>query len=108
MQLSFLDPSPPILALPPSRGVTKQARDASESGARQAVKCWTAKQSALLQLLRGGSLTRVELAGLLHWPISSVCSVLDSVRCLLEEDGVDVVTWPDGGITRRERFRAKR
>lgn len=81
---------------------------ASWTGARsQTVEVWTEKQSALLQMLANGSpMTRNELATVLHWPLSSVCSVLDSVRERLEVVDFETVTWGEGRkSTKRERFR---
>lgn len=96
---------PTLFDAPPIAGSTKLARACSRSGARAVVDVWTEKQSALLQVLEnGGGLTRVELSVILGWPISSVCSVLDSVRDQIQSAGVDVVTWPDGRTTMRERF----
>ena len=94
----------------PVSGLTRAARHSSWTGARQAVKTWTAKQSALLQLLTqaGGPMNDHELAAVLRWPLSSVCSVRNSVRDLLAPDGFDAVTWPDGGVTRRTRWKINR
>lgn len=94
----------------PWQGRTKVAREASASGARSQVPVWSAKKSALLQVLRnGGPMTRNELAAVLRWPITSVCSQLDA---LLESGAarrtgsVEIVSWSGGRTTKRERFSA--
>jgi len=70
---------------------------------------WTEKQSALLQMIDNGQpLTRNQLALFLHWPLSSVCSVLASVRHKLEVVDLELVEWGEGRTTRRERFQIKR
>lgn len=93
----------------PIAGRTPRARHASWTGARSQVDCWTAKQSAFLQVLgNSGPLTRNELAGLLRWPVGSVCSILKSVRHRLESAGFEEVEWPDRRPTKRERFTIRR
>lgn len=52
-------------------------------------------------------MTRNELADTLHWPLSSVCSILDAnIRAgrVVSAGAYDTVTWSDGRATRRERF----
>ena len=95
--------------VPPINGRTRASREASRSGARAVVECWTARQSALLQLLtQAGALTDHELAALLHWPLSSVCSIRNSVREQLEPAGFDIMRWVDGHQTKRTRWRRTR
>jgi len=75
----------------------------------QTLKLWTEKQSALLQMIDNGQpLTRNQLALFLHWPLSSVCSVLASVRDKLEVVDYESYDWGGGRITKRERFQIKR
>ena len=88
----------------PISGRTPQSRHASWTGARRAVKTWTVRQSTLLQLLGSGPKTRQDLAVLSGYPISSVCSILDSVRGQIQEVDLEPVTWPDGSVTRRVRW----
>jgi hypothetical protein len=94
----------------PHQGTTVTARHASWTGAQSQVNCWTAKQSELLQCLAaGGAMSRNELAAVLKWPLSSVCSVLHAVSDRVESNGdFEAVTWANGHTTRRERFRVKR
>lgn len=93
----------------PITGRSPRARHASRSGAAAQVKVWTRKQSALLQVLnQGAAMTRNELAAVLGWPITSVCSVLWSVREQLESAGLDKQVWDDGRTTWREQFTIKR
>lgn len=76
------------------------------------MKTWSHRQSTVLQILASGPKSRQELVPLAGYPISSICSVIGN----LEQRGVievalgewDVVTWPDGSITRRERFQIRR
>lgn len=75
----------------------------------QTLPIWTEKQSALLQMLDNGQpLTRNQLALFLRWPLSSVCSVLDSVRDRLDMVGFETVEWNDRKPTKRERFALKK
>ena len=81
------DPTPQ----PPINGRTPQARHASWTGAREAIKTWTHKQSAYLQLLtQAGSLTDQEAAALLHWPLSSVNSIRNGLTDRIVTDGYDL------------------
>lgn len=87
----------------------RKGSHSSWTGARAQVHCWTEKQSALLQMLAHGQpLTRNQLALFLHWPLSSVCSVLDSVRDQIEFVDYESYRWSDTRITKRERFQVKR
>lgn len=108
---------PPVSVTPipreraiPISGTTEQAKQASWTGAQAQVECWTEKRSELLQCLAaGGAMSRNELAGVLRWPLSSVCSVLDAVSEHVESNGdFESVTWDSGKTTRRERFRIRR
>ena len=91
----------------PIAGHTATARAASLSGARKVARTWTARQAALLGLLDQPR-TRVEMAGLLGWPISSVCSILASVRGEVQSAGLARVAWDDGSVTQRERFEMRK
>lgn len=94
-----------LFSAPPVAGLTPEAIQASRSGAQKIAHCWTERQSALLQVVRNaGSITRQDLAVVLKWPISSVCSVLDSVKDELVITGLDIKHWPDGTTTRRSRW----
>jgi hypothetical protein len=93
--------------LPPFAGATPAAKHASYTGARHAVKTWTAKQSAYLQLLRNaGALTDQEAAGILQWPLATVNSVRNGIGKWCERnqkpapfttDGFEEHTWDNGG-----------
>lgn len=87
----------------------RKGSHSSWTGAQaQTLPIYTAKQSALLQMLANGQpLTRNQLALFLHWPLSSVCSVLNSVRDKLDMVGYESYDWGEGRITRRERFQVK-
>ena len=75
----------------------------------QTLPIWTEKQSALLQMLANGQpLTRNQLALFLHWPLSSVCSILASVRHKVEVVDYETYDWGDGRTTKRERFQIRR
>lgn len=98
-------PSPGI----PYQGRTAKSAHASFTGAQAQSPVWGQKTSELLQCLRaGGPMSRQELAAVLRWPISSVCSVLDNVRDLIEPVDFETVAWSGGRTTKRERFRVKR
>ena len=80
--------------VPPARGWKEpphaKASHSSYTGARAVVQTWTERQSELLQVLRNGSpMTRNELAAVMHWPLSSVCSVVNALieRELVEPTG---------------------
>jgi len=96
----------------PSRGRTDRSREASRSGARAQVRCWSEKSSALLQVLaNGGPMTRNELAAVLAWPISSVCSMLDrhlQAGRVVSAGDFETVRWDNGTETKRERFTVTR
>lgn len=54
-------------------------------------------------------MTRNELATVLGWPLSSVCSVLDAViqsGDVVSNGDFDIVRW-SGKTTKRERFRSR-
>lgn len=111
----FTVPPVSVTPIPRERGIpisgnTEQAKHASWTGAQAQVECWTEKRSELLQCLAaGGAMSRNELAAVLKWPLSSVCSVLDAVMDHVESNGdFESVTWDSGKTTRRERFRVKR
>lgn len=90
----------------PINGKEPTTRHASSTGARHAVHMWGVKQSAYLQLLNtGGSLTDNEVAALLKWPLSSVCSIRNSLLDKVETDGFETATWDGGRTTRRTRWR---
>lgn len=103
-----VDPS----VVPPIAGRTIPSRHASSTGAAKVVKTWSTRQSAVLQLLAGGAMSRQELAAVSHLPINSVCSVVGNLleRGVIEPDpgNWDIAQWPDGTTTTRERFRVKR
>lgn len=88
----------------------RKGSHSSWTGAQaQTLPIWTAKQTALLEMLgHGQPLTRNQLALFLHWSLSSVCSILDSVRDQVEMVGYEPYDWGDGRITKRERFQIKR
>lgn len=103
--------SVPLQPLVPVAG-TGEARACSQTGARQAVRTWSERQSVMLQLLNSGPKSRQELAAISGYPINSVCSVVGQLLEIgaIEEDAgnVEVVTWADGGMTARTRLRIKR
>mgnify|MGYP003581294773 CR=1 FL=1 len=101
----------PVADLPavPKSAPFRKGSHSSWTGARaQSLPIWTEKQSALLQMLANGQpLTRNQLALFLHWPLSSVCSVLASVQDKIEVADYELVEWGDGRVTRRELVRVK-
>lgn len=100
--------SPSGQALPPINGRTPETREASRTGARVAVHTWGVKQSAYLQLLNaGGALTDNEAAALLMWPLSSVCSIRNSLLAHVQTDGFETAVWDEGRTTRRTRWRLR-
>lgn len=101
--------SPVGQPLPPVNGTSPESRHASWTGARVAVHTWGQKQSEYLQLLNaGGSMTDNEVAALVKWPLSSVCSIRNSLMARVETDGFETATWDGGRTTRRTRWRLKR
>jgi hypothetical protein len=109
---TLFDADPPAV---PYRGRTTAAETASRSGAWLAVRTWTQRQSALLQLIdAAGPFTDKELATLLKWDLSSVNSIRNSVADRLEFAGYDVIDWgPDEKTgqpksTRRTKWRIRR
>jgi len=92
----------------PFQGKTAQSRHASYTGARSAVRTWGQKQSAYLQLLANAdALTDQEAAGLLHWPLSSVNSIRNSLGDRVYPDGFDSQVC-GSKTTRRTRWRLAR
>jgi hypothetical protein len=80
----------------------------SYTGAQSVVECFTERQSELLQVLGNGSpMTRNELAAVMHWPLSSVCSVVNALieLELVEPTGDFDVQEFHGRTTRRERLK---
>ena len=112
MSLPLFPDAPPV---DPSReGWTEPpfqpASHASYTGSRVAVETWSERQSAILQLLRGGDKTRQELAGLSGYPLASVCS---AVGALLKQGEIERTGEYDtavfaSGETKRERLRIRR
>lgn len=103
----------PVAPVNPKRESVAPFRLGSHSswtGAQsQSLPIWSEKQSALLQMIDNGQpLTRNQLALFLHWPLSSVCSVLASVRDKLEVVDYETYDWGNGKKTKRERFRIRR
>lgn len=97
----------------PVQGKTALSRHAGWTGARAQVKTFGPKTSALLQVLaNGGPMSRNELWAVLRWnSLSSVCSILGGClkRGIVESSGeFESITWPDGQVTRRERFQIRR
>lgn len=84
----------------------------SWTGSRQAVKTLGWKTSEILQLLASGPKSRQELAAIGDLSINVVCPIVNGLlkRGVLEKlpktEG-EIVTWPDGGTTSRERLRIK-
>lgn len=65
----------------------------------------------MLQVLANGNpMTRNDLAVVLHWPITSVCSQLDALirSGVVEAVDFETVTWDQGRTTKRERFAIRR
>jgi len=108
---TLFDQDPPAV---PYGGRTRATEAASQSGAWLAVKTWTQKQSALLQLIdSAGPFTDKELATLLHWDLSSVNSIRNSVSDRLEFAGYALVDWGldertgKPRLTRRTKWRIR-
>jgi hypothetical protein len=79
----------------PFSGSTPLSRHCSYTGAQAAGETWTARQVDYIALLtEGGSFTDKQAAAELGWDVSSVCSIRNSVRTLLETDGYEVVQGP--------------
>lgn len=99
----------PVVDAPKAAPFRKGSHSSWTGAQAQTLPIWTEKQSALLQMLANGQpLTRNQLALFLHWPLSSVCSVLASVRSQAEFVDYEPYDWGDGRITRRERFQIRR
>ncbi len=102
----------------PIAGRTPESRDASASGARQAVKTWGVKVSEYLQILaNGGPISDHAAAALMKCGLSSICSIRNGLIDRAEErgepapivpDGFDLETWADGGTTKRTKWRLRR
>jgi hypothetical protein len=108
--LDLFEPAVRPVSDPPVRIPHQSGSHSSWTGAQaQTLKLWTEKQSALLQMIDNGQpLTRNQLAVFLHWPLSSVCSILNSVRDKLEVVDYESYDWGGGRITKRERFRIRK
>ena len=92
----------------PYSGATAASRAASKTGAIQAAGTLSVKQAAILEALgTAGPLTDQGLAERLRFPLSSVLSTRNSLRAVIVPEGYEVVTWPDGGHTRRTRWRLR-
>lgn len=104
-------PLPPVI---PVNGRTLRSRHASATGAAKAVRTWGVRTSEVLQLIDGGPKSRQELDELTQnrWRINGICSAVGYLLKIgrIEEnpDDWEVVTWPDGTVTKRVRFRIKR
>lgn len=106
----FVVPVAEIPAVPKAAPFRKGSHSSWTGAQAQTLPIWTEKQSALLQMLANGQpLTRNQLALFLHWPLSSVCSILKSVEDKLEVVDYETIDWGEGRrATKRERFQVKR
>lgn len=107
--------------LPPIAGRSQITRHASATGAAAVIEIWTARQSAYLQLLRGGAKSDQEAADLLKCQLCSVNSVRGALQKAFRvtgrgpeivSDGFDEHRFTDATgkrrVTRRTRWRIRR
>ncbi len=89
--------SPTGESRPPARGKFRASRHASLSGAAAAMKTWTVRQSAYLQVVRNaGALSDHEAAAILKCQLSSVNSVRGALNTQAEAAGHQPMLIPDG------------
>lgn len=98
--------------LPPiANSAHLEARHASATGALS-VTCWTARQSAYLQLVSDRAISDHEAAAVMHYALSSINSVRGALKqrgFVFTTDGYDVHVWTDPTgverVTKRARWK---